>query len=271
LSALLVACVLCTPAEGVAAEDKTVDEILQCQLRTRPLTNSVRTIQLRSRDRAGVERRQRAKVYGGVSREGFRTLLIQFTHPEDLRGFTALITEREGANHMFVSPAGLPAVKQIRGAQGRQSLFGTDFSYEDVERLYGLAQPRETHKLGSREAAADGRPFWILETTPQEESGSGYERIVSVVDRETCVLLRAEMYDSGTEPRKILTADPESVWKESRVWVAHDLLLRDLRDGSETRMVIDDIDLDVEHQGIPFTPEELEEYKRTSGPSDPAP
>ena len=259
-----LACTLCGSSLAVAAEDgKSADEIVACLQRTRPLTNTVRTIELVSRDRVGAERVLRAKVYGGISREGFRTLLIQVIHPAELEGLTVLITEREGANHLFMSPAGLPDVRRIRGARGRSSLFRTDFSMADVERLYGLAQPRETHKLTGSETTASGRAAWLLETTPAEDGGSGYRRILSRVDQETCVLLQAEMYESGETPRKVLTADPQTVSREGSTWVAHDLLLRDLRDGSETRMKVDQIALGVEHEGIPFTPKELEQWKRS--------
>jgi hypothetical protein len=225
----------------------------------------VRSVEFSSRDRLGNERVQRALVYGGVSRTGLRTLLIELTDPADLRGLAVLVTERDGANHVFVSPAGLPDVKQVRGATGQSSLFGTDFSYEDIERLYGLTRPGETHKLGRSETPLDGRPFWLLETTPAAEAGSNYRRVVSLVDQETCVLLRAEMYEAGPEPRKVLTSDFRSVTREGSTWVARDVLLRDMRDQSQTRMRIDAMQVDTEHRGIPFTPEELEQYKRGVG------
>ncbi len=234
---------------------------MECLQRTRPLTNTVRTIRLVSQDRVGEEHLLRGKVYGGLSRTGFRTLLLELSDPESVRGLPVLITERTGANHMFVSPAGLPIVRQIRGAPGSSNLFGTDFSYEDVERLYGLDLPSETHKLGSSETPMEGRPFWLLETTPDQETSS-YERIVSLIDEETCVLVRAEMFESGFTPRKILTSNPDSVTREGSTWVARDIMIRDLRDGTQTRLVIDDVDLAAEHVGVPFTPEELEQYKR---------
>ena len=77
------------------------------------------------------------------------------------------------------------------------------------------------------------------------------------------MLVRAEMYESEDTPRKVLTSDASSIKREGSTWVAHDILLRDLRDGSETRMLLDGLELDVKHQGVPFTPEELAEYKRT--------
>ena len=264
----LLGAALLAGAPGLAqvpapAAPETVAEILACQLRTRPLTSTVRHIRIQSLDRAGVEREQRARVYGGLSRQGFRTVLVEFTRPEDIRGLSVLITEREGANHMFVSPAGLPDVRQIHGATGQTSLFGGDFSYEDVERLYGLGRPGQTRKL-ERETPQGGKAQWVLETTPSSDSGSGYSRIVSFIDRETCVLARAEMFQSGSGPRKVLTSDLESVSKEGNVWVAHDLLLRDLRDGTQTRLLVDEIEIDVENPGIPFTPEELEASRRAA-------
>jgi hypothetical protein len=256
--------VFSTQAEKAhAAEEKTVDEVIECQLKTRPLTNTVRRIEIERTDRIGGVRSYKAKVFGGVSREGFRTLLIQVTRPPELLDFSFMIVEREGANHMFVSPSGLPQVKLVRGAARGSSLFGTDLSYEDVERLYGLARPGETHALVGGDGMLDGRPVWQLETAPAAESGSAYWKIVSQVDRETCVLLRAEMYESAGEPRKVLTADPESIRREGKVWVAHDVLVRDLRDETETRMRVDEIQLQAKNEDVPFTPEELEKYKRS--------
>ncbi len=245
------------------ATEKSVDEILECQLRTRPLTNTVRTVLWRRIDRIGGEAVFSTKVYGGISREGYRTLLIRVIRPPELLDLSFMVTERDGANHMFVSPAGLPDVKLVRGASGGGSLFGTDLSYEDVERLYGLVRPGETHKLVGGDGTLDGRAVWQLETVPAESSGSSYWKIVSHVDRETCVLLRAEMYELGDSPRKVLSADAASISREGTVWVAHDLVVRDLREETLTHVVLNELVLDVKNEGIPFTPEELAEYKRS--------
>ena len=56
---------------ATAKQPTTADEILECLQHTRPLTHTRREIELVRRDRVGGERIQRAKIYGGVSREGF--------------------------------------------------------------------------------------------------------------------------------------------------------------------------------------------------------
>ena len=93
---------------------------------------------------------------------------------------------------------------------------------------------------------------------------SAYDRIVSHVDQETCVLLRAEMYQ-GEKTRKILTAAPERIAKEGSVWVAHEVLMQDLRDETQTRLVVEEMTLEAPNEGIPFTPEDLRRYKAASG------
>ena len=62
-------------ARAAAAPDAA--EILDCMQRTRPLTNTVRSIELVQRDRLGSERVTRARIYGGLSREALRTLLSE--------------------------------------------------------------------------------------------------------------------------------------------------------------------------------------------------
>ncbi len=46
------------------------------------------------------------------------------------------------------------------------------------------------------------------------------------------------------------------------VWVTRELLLRDLRDGTQTRLRIDELELNVELEGVPLTPEALREQKQ---------
>ena len=145
-----------TAGEVAAAQTELLHPLLERRER-------VRTLELVRTDRTGGSQTLRAKVYGGLSREGFRTLLMQIREPEEMRGAAVLITERVGANHVFMSPAGLPEVRQIRGAPGQSTLFGTDFSYEDLERLYGLERPLESYTLEGTQTTDGGRSVWQLD------------------------------------------------------------------------------------------------------------
>ncbi len=78
-----------------------------------------------------------------------------------------------------------------------------------------------------------------MESTPAGGPGaSAYEVVLSVVDKETCVPLRTELYETNRRLRKILTINPQELRREGSVWIAHELLMRDLLDESETRLII---------------------------------
>ena len=70
---------------------------------------------------------------------------------------------------------------------------------------------------------------------------------MSHVDQETCVTLRSESFQ-GTSPdaRKVLEADPQQVRRSGEIWAAYDVVLRDLLDQTETRLLIEDLRVGIE-------------------------
>ena len=49
-----------------------------------------------------------------------------------------------------------------------------------------------------------------------------------------------ELYE-GSRPRKVLITDPSEVRQLEGAWVAHNLLMMDLRDKTQTRLVVESI------------------------------
>ena len=89
----------------------------------------------------------------------------------------------------------------------------------------------------------DGRPAYVLDVRPTSESDSAYERIVAFIDKETCVLLRSEFYERGDRARKVLTAATSTLSQEGDVWLAREYLMRDLRDETETTMIVEEVEV----------------------------
>jgi hypothetical protein len=235
---------------GVAAEDdpRTAGQIIECVRANQPQTNAVQTIELTRWDRTGVEHITRAVVFRGQI-EGELTLLMRFTHPQDLAESLFMITQRQGRNEFFLSSPDLPGLKQISGPSVSGELFGTDFSYQDIERIYGMNRPGQWSRL--TDGTEEGRPTWVIETRPSQGPDASYGRVVSYVDQETCVVLRSEIYDRTLQLRKIFTALPAEVRKKDEVWLAHNLLMSDLRDETQTRIVVESVE---DHAPIPDLP-----------------
>jgi hypothetical protein len=131
-------------------------------------------------------------------------------------------------------------------------LWGTDFSYEDIKQLQGIATDGASERLPDTEVA--GRPAYVLALVPTAEESSSYTRIVSAIDRETCVTLRTEFYERGESARKVLDADAAEIRPVAGRFVAHAFEMRDLRDETRSWLRIRKIAHDVSIPSKIFNP-----------------
>lgn len=231
---------LATPA---LALDPAVEEVQACARRNLPETSARQEIALEAVDAAGTGQRIEAELLWRRSKQGRSQVLVRVERPADLRGSAFLALEREGGYDLFSYLPSLQKVRRLQGSAISGSLFGTDFSYEDFQRLQSVAEGTAV----TREPDADlgGRPTFVIAATPAADSGSAYRRVVSWIDRETCVLLRADLEADGGRVAKQLLADPAQVRTVGARHVPHVVTLEDRDKSTRTTLTIEKIELDV--------------------------
>jgi outer membrane lipoprotein-sorting protein len=222
---------------SAAAELQTAEEIDACYRDNFPKESSVQVVSMKAVDRIGATTESRSKMYWKKFDDGFARVMMRFEKPADLRGAGLLMVEKKDRNDMFIYLPVLRRVKRITSRMTSGSMFGTDFSYED-------------------------RPAYVLEVRPTEKEESAYERIKAFIDKETCVTLRAEFYERGDKPRKVLTNDPSKLTRVGEIWVPHEFLMRDHRDETHTRMSVEEVEVGVEIPRKIFSQKELESGAR---------
>lgn len=215
--------------------------------------SSVRAVRISSRDRAGTDRVTLIRIFGRRTEEGHRQLLVRFVEPEDVAGSAFLMLERDGPNEMYFRSSEIPKAKRIAGAGRALALLGTDFSYEDFEHLMAFRRPEESKRL--EDEVIRERPVYVVEARPTE--GSAYERIVTYVDKETCVALRMELYEAGRGLRKRLMVNPNAVRKLGDIWVPQLALMEDELNFTSTVFMVDSSQQDTSLTAADFTPEAL--------------
>lgn len=261
-TALAFSFLLLAPAAG--AETLTMTpEVTACVERNLPAPDSIRAARLTTRDRQGKKTITVVTMYGRRNAEGRARLFMKFLEPEDVRGSALLFLEQDGADEIYLGSPDFDASRRIT-AEGRSAnLFGTDFSFEDFERLEGFDVPGTTTRLP--DASVDDREVYMVESRPLK---SMYERVVSAIDKKSCLPLRTEFFESGGDPRKVLTTDPRSNKKHGAVWVPHSALMRDMRDLTTTHLMVDSHEQDVLLPEGVFSVEALEAAVR-EGSSQP--
>ena len=255
---------------GLALADVTASDVEDCISRNLPEESGVLEFSVRVRDREGGFTDSAAELLwirpgeGGLSR-----VVLRVTRPEKTRGTSVLMIEREGDDpDLFVYLPAISKVKRVRKSRLKGALFGTDFSYEDFERVQGLAQKTEVEK--KEDFDLDGRPVWVLEARPSDRGSSEYSRIVTYVDQEFCLPLRMEFVDWKQGLRKVLSSDPAGVRREGTRFLPADFVMRDLRDGTETQVTVHSVDIDPGLAEEQFTKQALPVATRAV-PAAPAP
>ena len=242
------------------AQDATPESIAACMAKNLPEAGQIESVAFTVTDRSGAERYTHAKIFSRRDEQGLRRVLVRLDAPEDLVGASFLMLEREDRpNDLVLRVPGVDGVKYIHGSEATRSMFGSDFSYEDFERIQGLVRPGNSKLLD--DAQIRGNVVWVVETRPADTTLSAYERIVTLVDQRTCVALQSDLYQPGGRLRKVLTADPDLVRRSGSVWIAHDVRMRDMLDGSSTRLAVESVQSQVQIPEVRFRPDRLESYK----------
>jgi hypothetical protein len=229
------------PFSARAAEPTSAQEIMDCVGRNIPTADTVESIRLDRKGRVGGERSSQLEVYGRTSREGRRHLLLRVSAPPELAGITYLVREKSDGIQVILSTPDFPDGRRLIGAEVGRRLFGTDFSLEDIQRLRGVA-PRET-STRLDDDSVDERPTFVIESIPHDDAGSWYRKVVSFVDRATCLIVKSEFYGEGLRLQKVLLADPEHFLSQDGIWLARQLLIRDVRDRTQTRLTVSSIEV----------------------------
>lgn len=261
LAAVLSFAFLSLGSAPAFAAPETAEEIEQCISKNLPSKSSVQTIVFASTNREGAVTESRSKLYWKEFDDGLSKVMMRFIKPPDLRGAAVLMVEKKGRTPDTMMY--LPAIRKVRRVSSRaaaSSLFGTDFSYEDFQRLMGMSGDAST--VRDPDSELDGRAVYVIVARPEEGSISAYERVVTSVDQETCVPLLTESFEPGDRLRKRLVADSSQISAQGGIWVAHKQTIFDLRDETKTELVIEEIDVDGEIHRKIFSERQLESGAR---------
>jgi hypothetical protein len=252
LSSLLL---LLHTASVIAAE---IPEIVKtCAARNMPKTTAVQAIELTARDRSGYEQVLLADVYWKRDADNRSRLLMHFEEPADVRNARFLVIENEPQNDMYIYMPGLFKVRKITSRRISSSILGTDFSYEDYERLHGILSDLKAEQYP--DDVLNGRPVYVINSYPGESSG--YDKIATYIDKQTCVTLKTELFEHGHQLRKVLSIDPADIQPVGDIQVPRALMMRDLRDKTQTRLVIQEMKIDVPLDDALFDPEQLKQQE----------
>lgn len=189
--------------------------------------------------------------------EGIRKVLIARKGAADGEVLAYLFQDGDAIGETWEYTKGKEKAERVRLTGDEARLFGTNFSLEDYARTARVVFPGQVRQLP--ESTVDGRPVYVVETRPAPASKSEYERLVTSIDKERCTVVRREGYDDqfegGKKVRKVYAVT--EVVADGKFFTPVRAQLDDAKDGSQTKLVVEKLELPADIDEKNFTPEAL--------------
>lgn len=235
------------------AEDLSAQQIVDKTLErnTFGYDNAVVRLKLDITTSKGTERTRSIEMRA-LERDGLGKTLVRFLAPADVAGTVFLVQEnKDRDNDQYLYLPAFNKVKRISGSQRDQKFMGTDFTYADME-----SQNLRKSKLQRlADTSVGDNAVYVIEAMPLIEQDGQYGKTVSYVHRESFVPIKIEFFDKNMKLLKVLTV--ARLEKRDTRWVVSDVTLKDVQNGSHTRMLVEKIDFSTPLRDSEFDPRTL--------------
>jgi len=221
----------------------SVADLEQCVSRNLPEHSAVLEFRIQAQDREGGVQETAATLLWRRGAAGESRALLRIQEPAEMRGTAVLMILRDDRDpKTYVYLPEVEKVRRIRKGRLKGAFLGTDFSYEDFERLQG--GPKQT-QLGVLEAPVriDGRKTWVVEAIPNPDEHSAYQRVLTYIDPQTCLPIQMEFEGEQGKLLKRLTTDVAAIRQRGKRYVPASYLMEDLRDGTQTQLIVRHLDV----------------------------
>jgi hypothetical protein len=189
-------------------------------------------------------------------------LLLHFTYPNDIRGTGFLVWEHPSADdERFLFLPSLGRVRRIAGAETQESFVGSDFTYEDIggrefdEYTYAFAGGDGTSASWTPPGGGPPRAAWRLESKRKDASAE-FPRVVSLVLKDSYVVVAAEIYNRRNEKQKVYTV--RRVDQIQGIWTVMESEMTNALEKTRTELVLEQTAYNVGLKESDFSRRELE-------------
>lgn len=191
----------------------------------------------------------REKGFTGYA-EGKERAYMEFTYPARDKGTRFLKIEDE----MWMYLPSVEKATKIAGHMLRQSMMGSDFSYDDVVENEKLIELYDVELTGTD--SIGGKECYVLELTAKVPDVTYYSR-KTWVDKDKYVALKVELYaKSGKLMKEISVSEFKSIGRYR--FPTSIKMLNKLRRNTYTELILENVELDIEIPDRVFTKAYLE-------------
>jgi hypothetical protein len=234
----------------------TAPEVLDGAFSRRYEVDLTSVIDLVMKNELGQERRRRFRAMSKVIDDRVHSI-GRLVEPEYLRGMTVLTIEAKDRGHdAFLYLPSLSRVRRVSTAQRGDAFFGTDVTYEDLERQraeeYELEPLRSSHFEGEEAYVVEGKPLRRY----------NYARARFLIAQADLAILQVEYFKRGSdEPYRVITAPRGSMVEQDGHVLPTRLSVTNRLRGTTTLVVLSHLRINPEIDSRAFSLQALESQR----------
>jgi len=241
-------------AQAKDITSRSIDDIRACMKVNVYDRGSLRNFQIKAVDTEGKSNTVKVKVFWKPGKNNNETrITLQVIQPETLAGTAYLLTKStDMEEQLYLYLSAIRRVKSVVGSQMTQKLFGSDFTFADIKQVQGIILDGHVRRLADQQIS--GRPVYVLETETNKKQ-TGYRKVRSYVDHQSCVLFKTELFSEGDTPHKVMEADVSTLLEIDPWWLILSYKMTDHLAGIYTDLALSEYYI---HERLPeslFTPE----------------
>lgn len=250
-----------TPTDGIAADaapDAAGAAALRaCHARAVALGNLRQRQHVRVVSEAGWTRESVRTLTSQRDLDGTFKVLMQLERPRAEAGLKVLALVRPGADPvLYVYTPDTGRARRVVGSGASNSVLGTDFTFEDALHLEHVLHAEHSRLLPDTQR--EGHALLTVETVPDADD-SAYGRIVSEIDRVTCVPLVTRFHAPNGTLAKTLLIDRAQIRDIAGHAIPFAMVMHDHLRGSRTELSMSEVEVPHDLPARLFTVLELEQ------------
>lgn len=189
-----------------------------------------------------VTQTRRLDVYFKRS-DGVERTAQKFLAPPTIEGTGLLIVDTGGeVNDIWLYLPATRRLRRISGVEKSNWYMGTEFAFEDFE---DYQIPFYDFRLAGEEECPGGGRCTLVEAVPAtraEREASGYSKKVYWIESESLYPVRVDYHaEDGHRAKELVSGDLERV---GEYWRPRTIVMRNLDSGQETRMAVEERQVD---------------------------
>ena len=238
-----------TPPVVVHAADEAQQIVEEAQRRSTTKSERYRGL-LQSFDKNG-KTSEKKWAFERLGSHGRSKTIIRFTEPAEVRGVALLIVSNgERPSDQWMWTPALERDRRIAMQDRSTRFFGTDFSFEDLEERDAA---QYAHSLLGEETVGGGAS-WKIQAVPRPERASQYSRTIVWIRKDNYATVRIDSLVKQAVVRRLEYAGLQNI---QGIWTARELRMADLKRGSTTRLLLQDIEYNIPLAEADFTVQAL--------------